>query len=91
VAALIDEGIFDAVTRRLNDPRRRKQFGTDRRYLGSGLYLCGMCGAALDRAPLGVQRAVIGLLCTVRLLPAPRGRKGFDPETVKITWQAGHE
>ncbi len=36
---------FDVVQARLADPRRRKQVGTDRKHLGSGLYLCGVCGS----------------------------------------------
>jgi len=40
--------------------------------------------ATFDAAPLMLQRAVVHALCTVRLYPAPRGRKTFDPETVKI-------
>lgn len=210
-APIVDEDVFDAVSRKLTDPRRRKQFGTDRKYLGSGLFLCGECSApvhshsadterchryrcpeghvvrsgnqvdtyvmdvlrkrlarddladlltpadsdearglaeeiaslrarmarteadydddlidgrryrtkmerlsaqldglisaqarlagnaslagllsasdpvaAFNRAPLGVQRAVCSILCTVRLLPAPRGRRGFDPQTVTV-------
>jgi len=41
--------------------------------------------AAFDAAPLMLQRAVVDALCTVRLQPATRGRKMFDPETVIIT------
>jgi len=41
--------------------------------------------AAFDGAPLGVRQAVIRFFMTVELLPAPRGRKGFDPETIRIT------
>ncbi|MEU6579579.1 recombinase family protein [Nocardia sp. NPDC046763] len=33
---------------------------------------------------LAARRTVINLLCEVRLLPAPRGRKAFDPRTVRI-------
>jgi site-specific DNA recombinase len=42
--------------------------------------------AAFDAAPLGIQRAVLGFLMTVRLSPAPRGRH-FDPATVGIEWK----
>lgn len=41
--ALVDETVFDVVNEKLADPRRRKQQGTDRRYLGSGLYRCAVC------------------------------------------------
>ena len=40
--------------------------------------------AAFDDAPLGVQQAVIRFFMDVTLLPAPRGRKGFDPQTIQI-------
>lgn len=41
---LVDEATFDAVQRRLSDPARvSNRVGTDRRHLGSGLYLCGGC------------------------------------------------
>lgn len=33
------------------------------------------------------QRALIDALMTVELLRAPRGRKGFDPDTVRVTWK----
>ncbi|WP_113700633.1 recombinase family protein [Nonomuraea lactucae] len=44
---------------------------------------------AFDNADLAETRAVIDTLCTVRLYPAPRGRKSFDPETVEITPRFG--
>jgi site-specific DNA recombinase len=40
---LVEEWLFDAVQATLSDPRRRKQVGTHRKHLGSGLYLCGIC------------------------------------------------
>lgn len=40
---------------------------------------------AFDAADLMIKRRVIDFLCEVRLHPAPRGRKAFDPETVKVT------
>lgn len=40
---------------------------------------------AYDYAPLGVQQSVIRFFMTVTLLPAPRGRKGFDPKSIRIT------
>ncbi|GAA4256612.1 hypothetical protein GCM10022255_070150 [Dactylosporangium darangshiense] len=33
------------------------------------------------------RRALIDTLMTVELLRAPRGRKGFDPDTLRITWR----
>ncbi len=42
---LIDETTFDTVQNMLTDPRRvTNRVGTHRRHLGSGLYLCGVCG-----------------------------------------------
>jgi DNA invertase Pin-like site-specific DNA recombinase len=41
--AIVSEDIWEAVNARLEDPRRRKQVGTHRKYLGSGLFLCGIC------------------------------------------------
>jgi len=43
--AIVSEDLWVTVNTRLADPRRRHQVGTDRRYLGSGLFLCGACGA----------------------------------------------
>jgi site-specific DNA recombinase len=40
---LVEEWLFDSVQATLCDPRRRKQVGTHRKHLGSGLYLCGIC------------------------------------------------
>ncbi|KGA18216.1 hypothetical protein GM51_8905 [freshwater metagenome] len=42
---------------------------------------------AFTEATLGVKRAVIDALMTVTLLPVPRGKKGFDPDTVVIEWK----
>lgn len=43
--AIVAEATFDGVQARLSDPRRTtNRVGTDRRHLGSGLYLCGVCG-----------------------------------------------
>jgi hypothetical protein len=39
--------------------------------------------AALDRDR---QRVLIDTLMDVYLLRAPRGRKGFDPDTVRVVW-----
>lgn len=42
---IVSEALYDAVQARLNDPRRKtNREGTDRKYLGSGLFLCGVCG-----------------------------------------------
>lgn len=46
---IVDGDIFDAVQAKLNDPRRRtNHWGTHRKYLGSGLFLCGVCGRTMN-------------------------------------------
>lgn len=41
---LVSSDVFDVVNSRLVDPRRvTNRQGTDRKHLGSGLYLCGVC------------------------------------------------
>lgn len=43
--ALVSEDVFDAVQAILTDPRRiTNRVGTDRKHLGSGLFLCDVCG-----------------------------------------------
>lgn len=41
--AIVDEGVWEAVNERLSDPRRKTAYGTDRKHLGSSVYLCGIC------------------------------------------------
>lgn len=42
--SIVGEDIFDAVQAKLTDPRRiTNRVGTDRKYLGSGMYVCGVC------------------------------------------------
>jgi site-specific DNA recombinase len=45
--AILDEDVWRGVVAVLQDPARRKQNGTARVWLGSGLYLCGVCGATV--------------------------------------------
>jgi site-specific DNA recombinase len=41
---LVSADVYDIVQARLNDPRRvSNREGTDRKHLGSGLFLCGVC------------------------------------------------
>ncbi|WP_369044957.1 recombinase family protein [Sinomonas sp. P10A9] len=42
--------------------------------------------AYFEGSSLMIRRAVLSMLFTVRVSPAPRGRKGFDPETVSFEW-----
>jgi site-specific DNA recombinase len=46
--AMVDGDVFDAVSAKLADPRRRTHEGTDRKHLGSGLYECAICGAKVS-------------------------------------------
>ncbi|MEV6221943.1 recombinase family protein [Nocardia fluminea] len=50
----------------------------------SAILLAPSPAAAFDAADLAAQRAIIDLLCEVRLAPAPRGRKTLDPNTIRI-------
>jgi DNA invertase Pin-like site-specific DNA recombinase len=57
---IVDGATFDSVQARLNDPRRiTNRVGTERRHLGSGLYLCGICNGPVRshgtryRCPVG--------------------------------------
>lgn len=46
--AIVPEGTYDAAQAILTDPRRKtNRTGTDRSYVGSGIYLCGVCGLPL--------------------------------------------
>jgi site-specific DNA recombinase len=42
--AIIDQDTHRAMKSMLSDPKRKKNHGTARRWLGAGLYLCGRCG-----------------------------------------------
>ena len=42
---------------------------------------------AFMNADLATQRSTIDALCTITLHPQPRGRKGFDPASVTVTWR----
>lgn len=54
----------------------------------AGVVLAQNPVAAFDSAPLMIQRAVVATLLTVRLFPAPRGRRTFDESTVEVVWNA---
>lgn len=53
--AIVDEDQWRAVLALLTDPSRRKQDGNDTRWLGSGIYVCGVdgCAGAMRAAPYG--------------------------------------
>ncbi|KUH89809.1 hypothetical protein AU187_16060 [Mycobacterium sp. IS-1556] len=42
-----------------------------------------------DGLSLGQRRALLDVLMTVTVLPAPRNRGGFDPNYVRIEWKVG--
>lgn len=43
--AIVDDDLFDSVQARLEDPRRKtNREGTARKWLGSGMFECGVCG-----------------------------------------------
>jgi DNA invertase Pin-like site-specific DNA recombinase len=44
--------------------------------------------AAFDASSLMIKRSVIEALVVVSLLPAPRGRKTFNPDTVEVEWRS---
>jgi site-specific DNA recombinase len=59
--AIVGEATFDAVQARLTDPRRiANRFGTDRKHIGSGLYLCGVCGGLVRSHSGGRYRCPAG-------------------------------
>ena len=46
---LVTDDLFATVQARLDDPRRKlNKTGTDRRWLGSGLYMCSACGGRMS-------------------------------------------
>jgi len=49
--AILDEDTWRAVRDVLTDPSRRMQRGRERKWLGSGLYRCGLCGGPMRVAP----------------------------------------
>lgn len=42
---------------------------------------------AFDTGDLATRRSTIDVLCEVRLHPHPQGKKGFNPDSVTITWR----
>jgi site-specific DNA recombinase len=52
----------------------------------AGILLASDPVAAFDAAPLMMRRTAIDAMCIVAVSPAPRGRKGFDPDSVDVRW-----
>ncbi|WP_082481047.1 recombinase family protein [Rathayibacter sp. Leaf299] len=74
------------VTAKLEDAERRRAALLEDDTLRSILGTQSPAEAFLT-APLDVQRAIIAALVFVRILPAPQGRRGFDPSTVMVLWR----
>jgi DNA invertase Pin-like site-specific DNA recombinase len=53
---LIDEDTHKRVVAELRDPSRQKVTCFERKYVGSGVYLCGVCGATLQVSFPGKKR-----------------------------------
>lgn len=59
--ALVTEEVFDLVQARLKDPRRiSNREGTDRKHLGSGLFVCAECGEPTSSWSQGRYRCKAG-------------------------------
>ncbi|MDY0911312.1 recombinase family protein [Rathayibacter festucae] len=76
----------DKITAQLSDAEKRRaallEDDSLRNVLGTQ-----SPGEAFLTAPLDIQRAIVGALVFVRILPAPQGRRGFDPSTVMVLWR----
>lgn len=53
--AILDVGVHQALVGRLTDPSRRTATSTARKYLLSGLAVCGRCGETMFASPMGVK------------------------------------
>ncbi|WP_446224001.1 recombinase family protein [Nocardia sp. IBHARD005] len=68
--ALVSEDIWHAANAVLNDPARRTTPGNTPRWLGSGVYLCGVCGIAQLRAGVSGRGRRPSYRCAARELTA---------------------
>lgn len=48
--AIVDQDDYRALVALLGDPSRRLSYSYERKYLGSGVYVCGKCGAKMRTA-----------------------------------------
>jgi hypothetical protein len=88
-----DEDLIDALTLKRKTAKIQAELDqaeARRARLLAGSEIAGVVGAedpvaAFNAAPLGVKQSVIRFFCTEELLPVPRGRRGFDPESVRVT------
>ncbi|AZS39970.1 hypothetical protein CVS54_01288 [Microbacterium oxydans] len=51
--AIVPEDEWRALMTMLTDPSRIRQHGNETRWLGSGIYRCGLCGSSMRPAPYG--------------------------------------
>jgi site-specific DNA recombinase len=58
--ALIDTDTHHELVAYLSNPKRRSASSTERKHLGSGLYVCGICGGKLYSASPGKGRLIYG-------------------------------
>lgn len=71
--AILEEATWRGLKSRLDAPERRTSPGPAPRWLGSGLYLCGSCGAALRVQTAGSRRPQPAYRCQRYSEPAPKG------------------
>ena len=74
--AVIEETKWRALVALLNDPSRRTSPGPERRWLGSGLYECGVCGEAGEVSRVLAATAGLGTAEGRKTVPAYRCAKG---------------
>lgn len=67
------------------EARRARLTAGDR---ASGVFAAEDPAAVFAEADIATQRTVIDALCSVTLLPHPRGKRGFDPKSVVIDWKS---
>ncbi|WP_068060327.1 recombinase family protein [Nocardia xishanensis] len=87
-AELIDGALFAEIKQETEDKIAAlevERIGLTAGTAASEILLAPSPVDAFTDADLAARRAVIDLLCEVRLYPAPRGRKTFDPKSVRIT------
>ena len=89
-----DVRISARVLNRITDDRETKirALEAERAKLSSGSTMSAVFGAkdpaqAFDDGDLATRRSTIEVLCEVQLHPHPRGKKGFNPDSVTITWR----
>ncbi|MBF6132808.1 recombinase family protein [Nocardia otitidiscaviarum] len=79
---VVSDGVWMEVQRRLDDPARiTNRAGTERRHLGTGLYICGLCGdPLLPRVKVNLK----GYLCKGHLSRSRRQVDAFVLEYIRL-------